>query len=242
MPDSLIQRLSARKAEYLTYLKSERWSELRAARWEIDNHECVLCAAKAQTAHHRRYPEVFGQETTQDLVSLCLKCHRNFHFPPSAVELQKEISEKASEPSGTTCPVCQQYVKRYKRKLNSGMAFCLISMIKMTNAVEFAGGWFHATKDLAHHNHLNANSVEYTKLKFWGLTEQRPNPKDSTKKDSGYWRVTPLGREFALGRATVPRHVIVFNNRVEDFSEEMVTIKDALGDAFDYDQLMKEPL
>jgi hypothetical protein len=47
----------------------------------------------AETVHHRRYPQVFGKETVDDLVSLCFRCHKNFHFPPTLLEAKKQEEE-----------------------------------------------------------------------------------------------------------------------------------------------------
>lgn len=64
---------------YQEYLESPEWRTLRRQRLVMDNGECVLCGATAQEIHHRRYPENYGDETVDDLVSLCHECHSNFH-------------------------------------------------------------------------------------------------------------------------------------------------------------------
>lgn len=45
----------------------------------MDGNECVLCGDVAEHVHHRRYPDVLGDETVMDLVSLCGECHGRFH-------------------------------------------------------------------------------------------------------------------------------------------------------------------
>ncbi len=82
---------------YHEYLLSPVWTLLRRQRLAIDNYECVLCGAPAEVVHHRRYPEVLGDENVTDLVSLCRECHERHHgaFPsiklPPPVPLTEEF-------------------------------------------------------------------------------------------------------------------------------------------------------
>ena len=147
----------------------------------------------------------------------------------SAVEVaQAELFDKLDE--GTTCPCCQQYAKRYKRKLNSSMAAALCWM------------WAHA-RDAWIEVPLAAPSWvlkarEYPKLAWWGLIEEKPRQEGSRARTSGVWRVTPLGAEFVRGCSDVPRYAFVYNGEVQDFTETTTDIRSALGDKFDYAELM----
>ena len=67
------------KSAYHKYLSSDKWKTIRAQRIAIDNNECVLCAKEAKHVHHRRYPKTWGEETVNDLVSLCNNCHKKHH-------------------------------------------------------------------------------------------------------------------------------------------------------------------
>lgn len=75
------------------------------------------------------------------------------------------------------------------------------------------------------------------KLAHWGLIEAKPND-DTTKKSSGIWRPTRAGVEVAAGRQRVKKYVFIYNNVVEGFSSEEITIHEALGDQFNYAELM----
>lgn len=140
---------------------------------------------------------------------------------------------------GTICPCCNQYAKRYKRKLNSSMAAALC--------------WIWSTAQNTSRNHPTAvwinvpaqapawilKAREYPKLAWWGLIEEKPRKPGSKGRTSGVWRVTPLGSEFVRSCVGVPRYAFVYNGTVEDFSTAApVYIRGALGDAFDYDELM----
>lgn len=70
---------------YKDYLLSPEWHLLRKQRLAMDNYECVLCGTSADQVHHRRYPETLGDETVNDLVSLCFECHRDFHNANSCI-------------------------------------------------------------------------------------------------------------------------------------------------------------
>ena len=67
------------RAAYRKYLESETWKTIRAQRLAMDNGEGVLCGDAARHVHHRRYPNKWGTETVNDLVSLCDICHGKHH-------------------------------------------------------------------------------------------------------------------------------------------------------------------
>ena len=110
---------------------------------------------------------------------------------------------------GVTCPCCGQYAKRYKRKLNSSMAAALCWL------------WTHP------------------KLAWWGFIEEKPKEEHHKGRTSGLWRVTQLGADFARSCVSVPRYAFVYNGTVEDFTTgDAISIRCALGDRFDYAELM----
>ena len=56
------------------------WRELRETRLKHDDYKCHKCgAAYNLQVHHTRYPEVWGEEIIDDLVTLCDECHKNTH-------------------------------------------------------------------------------------------------------------------------------------------------------------------
>jgi hypothetical protein len=130
--------------------------------------------------------------------------------------------------TGAECPVCKRFAKAYRRKLNAGMACSLIHMYHLENSLRPLEGWVHFSKELLK---LKKNAVarEYSKLRFWGLAEPSPNA-DSSTPGTGYWRITEKGRSFVEGVDEVPRWVWVYNNNC---------FATALGDKFDYDELMR---
>lgn len=126
---------------------------------------------------------------------------------------------------GTTCPCCGQFVKLYRRKLTSDMArfVCILSKYR-------PGRWVNIRK-------IDVRGGDYAKLVYWGLAEQRENA-DESKKDSGIWRLTERGYEFAARKTKVRSHAFVFNGKCEGMTGGKVSIKDALGEKFDYAELM----
>ena len=133
---------------------------------------------------------------------------------------------------GADCPCCDRYAKAYNRKLNAGMAVSLIRLYRLGPP----GDWVHLTKRLLEER-KNAVAQEYSKLRFWSLAESYEGA-DKTKRSSGYWRITDTGVQFVLGQVRVPRKVVVYGNQLVSWSSEATTIKEALGDKFDYDELM----
>lgn len=64
---------------------------------------------------------------------------------------------------------------------------------------------------------------------------------DPKKKASGFWRITDKGKQFADGIIKVQSRILVYNNTFQGFSDksELIGIKEALGNKFDYSELME---
>ena len=145
---------------------------------------------------------------------------------------------------GCVCPVCDQSVKLYKRNLNRGMASLLLEIFKAARAQD--AEYLHVSR---HFLELKDNAVgrEYSKLRFWGLLEEEPGERQNGN-GTGRWRVTPKGEAFIKGRVSVPRCALVFNNQLIGYDDEgdRITIRGALENHFDYDELVgvyrEEPL
>ncbi len=76
-------------------------------------------------------------------------------------------------------------------------------------------------------------------LKHWNLLEPMPHQPDN-KKRSGFWRVTPAGLRFVRDADVVMSHAIVFNDELQHYEGEFVSIRDTLAEKFDYEELMSE--
>jgi len=123
------------------------------------------------------------------------------------------------------CPCCAQTVKHYKRKLNSGMARALIMLFRLAGV----DGWVDVSV-LSKEQRLDLQHLEYTRLRYWKLIEAQAK---------GVWRLTPKGRDFLLNGTRVPHTAFEYNKRAFGFSDDYTTLKEALGDHFDYDELMR---
>lgn len=131
---------------------------------------------------------------------------------------------------GERCPCCNQFAKVYRRKINSGMARALVAMYR------YAGtDWLHKPTALSG---LGAAARDESLLRYWSLIEEATEPRDDGGR-AGWWRVTPHGEQFLLGHATVPKYVFVYDGRLLSLDQsERVSIHDALGDRFNYGDLM----
>jgi hypothetical protein len=79
-------------------------------------------------------------------------------------------------------------------------------------------------------------SAEINKLAWWDLVEA---PDGATRRNKGgIWRITDEGLRFAHGKTKVPRYAYVYNNRCERIGGTPLSIRDALGSHFDYDEIM----
>lgn len=146
--------------------------------------------------------------------------------PLSDVKQFIEINRR----KGVHCPCCHQFVKEYRRKLNSNMAAALVYIYRYFESAG-AEDWLHIPSYL---NDKKANATnEAALLRHWKLIESSP------ELDEGYYRLTELGIDFVAGAATVPRHVVILDKQVLGFSQEQTSLQEALNDRFDLNELMK---
>lgn len=143
-------------------------------------------------------------------------------------EVKKYLQDNWNK--GVSCPCCGQFVKKYRIKINYFMCKFLINLYKLSKDSEYV--------------HLN-DAIEgmktsglYSYLPMWKLAQKVPND-DPKKKHSGLWRITEKGKAFVEGRITVPKYFFTYNNKFLGFDGEMVSIREALGTKFSYEELMK---
>jgi hypothetical protein len=142
-------------------------------------------------------------------------------------EAQEWLAGQATN-NGARCPCCNQYTKVYRRQINSGMARSLIAMYLHGPQ----GQWVHLPTQ------VGARSREEGKLRYWGLVEEQVDVQRSDGGRAGYWRLTPAGRAWVTGQSTVPKFVAVYNNTVLRKFGDPIHITHALGDRFNYGELM----
>lgn len=128
---------------------------------------------------------------------------------------------------GVTCPCCDQFVKQYKRSLNSTMARWLIWLVRTSKKTP--GEWVNIKRS-------PVRGGDYAKLLHWGMVSQAPDEEGG--KRSGMWRPTARGIDFAHSAVRVPSHVFLLTGQVEGWSTTSIDIRGALGSRFDYLELM----
>lgn len=136
---------------------------------------------------------------------------------------------------GCTCPACDQFVKEYSRKLNSGMAVTLIRLVRKRGRK-----WVNVKEFLRAHKYTNSH--DWTWLRHWGLLEEAKHDKnDTSQRTSGVWIVTENGHTFVTNTMSlVMSHANTYNNKFIGLTGKWINIKDCLGNKFDYQELMNE--
>lgn len=64
---------------YSEKLKDPRWQEKRLEILERDDYTCYMCENEANNVHHLRYYGEPWDVDNEDLISLCYKCHTEWH-------------------------------------------------------------------------------------------------------------------------------------------------------------------
>lgn len=144
---------------------------------------------------------------------------------------QAKLELRANWEAGIKCPCCGQLVKKYSYSLNAGIAEVLIKMYRNGS---FAWAWVHVNKEIR-----PASGGYFSLAKWWGLIEQQSND-DPAKRGSGLWRLTMKGMRFVRSEITLPKYAEIFDQHLLGFSGKEITIREALGTKFNYQDLMNE--
>jgi len=85
------------KEKYYAYLQTDTWKQKRDRVVKRDMGRCRICnSSKFLNVHHRKYPEVYGEELLIDLITLCKVCHELFHFKINSI--RQERTKKPPSP------------------------------------------------------------------------------------------------------------------------------------------------
>lgn len=162
---------------------------------------------------------------------------RKFDDDASLGEVREWLRSAFEE--GAYCPCCTRLVKLYKRKLSSGMARTLVIVYRAFQS-DSTLVWLDVTEYLKQRKVIAANS-NTALLRHWGLLEQAPETRDDGSSRTGLYRITGLGIQFARGEVDVVKHIYMYNDQVlnrKDPDLSRTTIREALGEKFNYDELM----
>lgn len=167
-----------------------------------------------------------------------------FGTEPTFREVKQEWRDELEDgTTGLSCPCCAQHTKIYKRRIHAAVASFLIRFYRLSlekgnwqHQVHWP--WIHVQREI-HEKTEGYVALDYYLLEKFDFIEPKPNDDDPKKRDSGFWRMTEKGRRFALRQTRAPRHVYIFDNKRIRFSDESVDINDCLGDAYDYEELMR---
>jgi hypothetical protein len=159
------------------------------------------------------------------------------------IELQNNSLESAKQhlrdnyKQGTECPCCHQHVKEYKRKLNSSMAYGLIILFKAHQRIGF-NKYVKMNEEVAKLK-IPSSNIEYSKLAYWGLIEEKPNTNPKIK-NSGFWMITTDGQDFVQNKMMMRKYARIYNKLCNGFDGPLINIKDALSSKFNYEELMNQ--
>lgn len=131
----------------------------------------------------------------------------------------------------TDCPCCGRHAQMYRRSLHHTAAKKLVQLYRLGGDSQYVH-----TSQLVDTGETSIG--DFSKAKYWRLIAEA-QVTDERKKTSGLWKLTEKGIAFVKCQVTIPRTVLVFDDRTYGFSEDHVTIEQCLsGGGFNYRDLM----
>lgn len=141
---------------------------------------------------------------------------------------------------GVECPCCTQFVKMYRRKITSSMAYALILIANSGKR-----DYFHVEDYLKGENCPAAIRGDFPKLRYWGLIEAEESKREDGSKRNGYYKITQKGIDFVQCKIVVPEAMYIFKNKAYNRpmeNDSYISIKQALRGKFNYTELMTDQM
>lgn len=129
-----------------------------------------------------------------------------------------------------TCPHCGHKSIEYRRSLNSNMALSLLVLLKSGNT-----GWVHMEELLRSNGYKRCGDFSY--LVHYRFIEKLKEKREDGSSRNGLYKITSYGIMFAEGKTTAKEKFIMYNGKHIGFEGELITIKEALGTKFNYEQI-----
>ena len=148
--------------------------------------------------------------------------------------MRQALMRDARLTHGTTCEVCGKHAQVYRRKFNSRMARVMKDCYRIFK--DNPGGYLEVGNYIA--SKYGYISGEHGKLVWWELLEKKMDQESQRGgKCNGLYRMTEKGFEFVRGEISVPSHAHEYNSRIIEWEGD-IKITEALGENFDYEELM----
>lgn len=132
---------------------------------------------------------------------------------------------------GFICDCCGSYVKRYSRHFNSNMAIALILLYRFN-----VNGFIKVEDFLIKNGQKRCGDFSY--LVHYRFLEKQVGKRYDGSKKNGYYRLTSLGILFVEGKIKAHKRFIMLNGKFMGFEGEEITIQEALGKKFSFNELM----
>jgi hypothetical protein len=143
--------------------------------------------------------------------------------------------------SGETCPCCNRYTQMYSRSITSSMVYALVLMYNRDK--DFPGQYFHVEEYLKNMDWIPSSvRGDFPKMRFWDLIRPKEGGKEDGNPNTGYYKITELGKTFVEGNIELPSNVNIYNNRFFGFDKESknVSVHDCIKNKFSYNLTIKK--
>lgn len=117
----------------------------------------------------------------------------------SLEQAKEEFFQELNTGKRIECPCCTRTAAIGRRTIDRAMARTLRHIHRRN---EEGDEWVNTSHELSH-----GLSSTAALLRHWGLAVSKGPVSKGRNKDSGFWKITDLGRAFVEGVATIPRSI-----------------------------------
>lgn len=146
--------------------------------------------------------------------------------PSTTTDEREALLLECQIQDGVECHHCGHVYRVYKRSIHGKPAWFLLQLVKLYRET---GDWVHSRTLIPG---AEKSSTDAAYANAWGLVRKHPD-------QHGLYKPTFFGCLFVDGELLVPAHAFINNHRRTclGFTDELVSIHEALATKFDYDDL-----
>ena len=162
-------------------------------------------------------------------------------------EARAFLRERIKRREPVPCPCCTRLVSVSRRRPHAGQAEVLVALfretLKRNPLLERRPTWVHVEREIIRAGLAESRGRDWSVLQHFRLIAPKAKQRDPKGELAGLWSITRAGIEVVENprRALIPAWVDTWNGKAWAASPDRVSLVQALGRSFDYEEEILAP-
>lgn len=150
-------------------------------------------------------------------------------------QYREEFMERILAGEELECPCCMRKARIWRLYVHGTLASMLVRLYRKSKELHGRPDeWVH----IEAFKPATRTGNDFSIVKHWKLAEPKAADEDEDKNSSGMWRLTCDGVLWVTKHSTIIKYANIFDNECQSYEGNAVTIVDALGKKFSYEEII----